>query len=103
MKNHDEASCLRSLRQKRSISIANRIIYVEKDNTEVGNGSWGKIDYLCNYCGYHYVIVATMPKNVKREQYRIRHSGNFDSDSDTMIDNGKAKFSISKLIKKFKR
>ena len=22
---------------------------------EVGNGSWGKIDYLCHYCGYHWM------------------------------------------------
>lgn len=56
---YDEVSVCRSLSKKHEISIdtRRRIIEVVKNNTTVGNGSWGKIDYLCNYCGYHAIMV----------------------------------------------
>lgn len=59
-KNYDEASVIRSLSRKNSCSInygMQRVIEVEKDG-DLGNGSWGKIDYLVNYCGYSVVRVA---------------------------------------------
>lgn len=74
MKNYDEASVIRSLSQKRSISIDShaKVIQVQKENTEVGNKSWGKIDYLCKCHGYIYIFTNT-PKaktniNITNEQ-----------------------------------
>lgn len=56
---YDEVSVCRSLSKKHDISIdtQRKVIEVVKNNTTVGNGSWGKIDYLCNYCGYRAIMV----------------------------------------------
>lgn len=56
-KNYDEATVLHALKKKRSIKISNGVIKVERDSTEVGNGTWGKISYLVNYCGYRQIFI----------------------------------------------
>lgn len=56
-KNYDEATVIRALNKKRSIKVSNGVIKVERDSTEVGNGTWGKISYLVNYCGYKQIFV----------------------------------------------
>lgn len=59
-KTYDEVSVVAKLSRKRSVRVdrAQKVIYVERDNYEVGNGSWGKIDYLVHYCGYTQLWVA---------------------------------------------
>lgn len=59
-KTYDEVSVIARLSRKRSVRVdrVQKVIYVERDNFEVGNGSWGKIDYLIHYCGYVQVWVA---------------------------------------------
>lgn len=66
-KNYDEASVIRSITKKADISIdyVNKIVQVKKDSNEVGNGTWGKIDYLCHYCGYSYIISKIINNNRK--------------------------------------
>lgn len=66
-KNYDEASVIRSITKKADVSVdyANKIVRVKKDSNEVGNGTWGKIDYLCHYCGYNYSISKTINSNRK--------------------------------------
>lgn len=66
-KNYDEASVIRSIIKKADVSVdyVNKIIQVKKDSNEVGNGTWGKIDYLCHYCGYSYIIFKTINSNRK--------------------------------------
>lgn len=66
-KNYDEVSVIRSITKKVDISIdyVNKIVQVKKDSNEVGNGTWGKIDYLCHYCGYSYIISKTINNNRK--------------------------------------
>lgn len=66
-KNYDEASVIRSITKKADVSIdyVNKIVQVKKDSNEVGNGTWGKIDYLCHYCGYSYIISKTINSNRK--------------------------------------
>lgn len=66
-KNYDEVSVIRSITKKADISVdyANKVIQVKKDSNEVGNGTWGKIDYLCHYCGYSYIISKTINSNRK--------------------------------------
>ena len=50
---------IRSLSKKRDVKIntSNKEVNIVKQddtyaNQDLGNGSWGKIDYLVNYCGY---------------------------------------------------
>lgn len=68
-KSYDEVSVVRALSKKKSIKIdvATKHVKVAKDAMDVGNGSWGKIDYLCNYCGYTQTFVASVPTIRKNE------------------------------------
>ena len=51
MKKYDEASVIRSLIAKRCVvNTITKVISVPRG--VLGNGSWGKVDYLCHYCGY---------------------------------------------------
>lgn len=61
-KNYDEVSVIRSITKKADVSVdyVDKIIQVKEDSNEVGNGTWGKIDYLCHYCGYIYIILKTI-------------------------------------------
>ena len=50
-KHYDEASVVRSIERKASVSVTNnggiKVIEVLKGATDCGCGTWGKIDYLC--------------------------------------------------------
>lgn len=65
-KHYDEASVIRSLSKKNSIQInpVNMTIEVVKDSTDVGNGSWGKIDYLQKVHGYVVIFTAKLRNKV---------------------------------------
>ena len=59
---YDEATVIRSLSKNPNINITRNfvgkgVIEIKRGATTVGNGSWGKIDFLCNYCGYIYLFV----------------------------------------------
>lgn len=62
-KHYDEVSVVRALSRKSSIRITTNGLYnhiqILKDATDVGNGSWGKIDYLTKVHGYIPVRVDT--------------------------------------------
>lgn len=61
-KHYDEVSVVRALSRKSSIRITTNGMYnhiqILKDAIDVGNGSWGKIDYLTKVHGYIPVRVA---------------------------------------------
>jgi hypothetical protein len=73
---HNLDEVLRSLSKKHDCRIQGREIKIltdkvfnkktqkEEDNPfkrfDLGNGSWGKIDFLVNYCGYHVVRVKNL-------------------------------------------
>lgn len=61
-KHYDEVSVVRALSRKSSIRITTNDAYnhiqILKDATDVGNGSWGKIDYLTHVHGYIPVRVT---------------------------------------------
>lgn len=59
---YDEVSVVRSLSKKASIYIntVEKRIDIVKNNTELGNGSWGKIDYLIHVHGYVPVFVPSI-------------------------------------------
>lgn len=62
---YDEASVIRSLSRKNSVHInsVNKTIEVVKDNNDVGNGSWGKIDYLTKIHNYVVLFVGKLGKS----------------------------------------
>lgn len=56
-KQHRVDEVLRSLYHKNGVRISNKEIEVLKDQNDLGNGSWGKIDFLCHYQGYSLYMV----------------------------------------------
>ena len=70
-RSYDEVSVLRILSKNKSIEISGKGIYVNTSNNNIGNGTWGKIDYLCKIHNYHYVISSDGKSNngVKRKQH----------------------------------
>lgn len=45
-KPYDEASVLRILSKKRGVSVNGKTINIDSNSSDLGNSSWGKIDYL---------------------------------------------------------
>lgn len=82
MKNRDEASTVRSLKKNRDVNVneGNKSISVKKDSPLVGNGTYGKIDFLVHYCGY--VMYFTNEKSVNRP---------VNADADNVISKKKTK------------
>lgn len=68
-KPYDETSVIRTISKKSvHVDTINKCIEVLKDNTDVGKGTWGKIDYLCNVHGYHYIITSTVRTHVSKRK-----------------------------------
>ena len=67
---YDEVSIIRALSKKASIYVntVEKRIDIVKNNTELGNGSWGKIDYLTHVHGYVPVFVSNISarKSIKK-------------------------------------
>ena len=67
---YDEVSIIRALSKKSSIYVntVEKRIDIVKNNTELGNGSWGKIDYLTHVHGYVPVFVSNISarKSIKK-------------------------------------
>ena len=51
---HDEAKDVRLLSKIAKINQSNKTITIG-NNVVIGNKRWGRLDYLCHYCGYHLV------------------------------------------------
>lgn len=66
MKNYDEAICVKALNKKSDCEVSGRIIYVLIGATSLGNGSWGKIDFLTKHCRYRQIFVKELPKLTKK-------------------------------------
>lgn len=49
---HTEHSAVNCLNRKKGVQIQDKTIFIAKEQNEVGNKSWGMIDYLIHYCGY---------------------------------------------------
>ena len=56
---HNEDEVLFQLRKKHDVKIQGKDILIlngkskrSQKSDDLGNGSWGKIDYLCNHKGY---------------------------------------------------
>lgn len=69
MRNYDEVSVIASLMRKSTINIdrGNKTINILVDSTELGNTSWGKIDFLVNHCRYHVCYVSNLGKKNRKQ------------------------------------
>lgn len=87
---YDEVSVAKSLSKKSSISVNtnSKLIAIKKGATDVGNGSWGKIDYLCKVHKYVYVFAQSVGKSTKDVQ---------DTSDDGSVVNKKAAKRQAKL------
>ena len=65
---YDEASVVRAIEKKASVRIVrngmNKFIEVVKNATDVGAGTWGKIDYLVKVHGYFQHFVNKIDKRL---------------------------------------
>lgn len=97
-KNYDEVSVIRSITKKADVSIdyVNKIIQVKEDSNEVGNGTWGKIDYLCHYCGYIYV----RPKTINNRKIINREFGDDNDRKTSKKERKQLKLDMVKSTKK---
>lgn len=68
MRNYDEVSVVSSLMKKSTINVdrGNKTITILKDSAELGNGSWGKIDFLVKYCKYHTCYSDTIGRKNRK-------------------------------------
>lgn len=81
---YDEVSVLRVLSKNRAINIVGRNIEVDSTQESVGNGTWGKLDYLRKVHGYSYVILkATDKKQKKNYAPRVINPNKADQPSTT--------------------
>ena len=81
---YDEVSVVRALSKKASVYVntVEKRIDIIKNNTELGNGSWGKIDYLTNVHGYIPVFVSNISSRKSIKKF-----------TDTDLDNVRSKAS----------
>lgn len=70
---HDENKDVRLLSKIARINQGNKSIIIRRDQV-IGNKRWGRIDFLCHYCGYHLVredgAVANISVNDDRNDKR---------------------------------
>ena len=99
-KHYDEVSVVRALSRKSSIRITTNGAYnhiqILKDATDVGNGSWGKIDYLTKVHGYIPVRVDTF---VGRRNHINANSEDNHSVVDTKTAKREKKFNMATMAK----
>lgn len=97
-KNYDEVSVIRSITKKADVSVdyVNKIIQVKEDSNEIGNGTWGKIDYLCHYCGYIYV----RPKTINNRKIINREFGDDNDRKTSKKERKQLKLDMVKSTKK---
>lgn len=54
MVKHDENKDVRILSRKCVVNPGTKTIKASRNNP-IGIKSWARIDYLCHYCGYHFL------------------------------------------------
>lgn len=99
-KHYDEVSVVRALSRKSSIRITTdggyNHIQILKDATDVGNGSWGKIDYLTKVHGYIPVRVIAFSGGKNRIN---ANSEDNNSIVDTKTAKRERKFNMATMAK----
>lgn len=74
---YDEATAVASVSKKAVVNLGTKTISYNPNNHQIGNGTWGKIDFLTKYCGWHLVkdsgatvINKTSSSSKKRKQVK---------------------------------
>lgn len=70
-KKHDENKDLRLVSRIAKIDYFNKTIQASK-SAIIGNKTWGRIDYLCHYCGWIFIWNNSV---VVRNNYRSDDNG----------------------------
>lgn len=72
---HDEGRVIEQLSKYSAITIdaAKKVIEVLQ-NGIIGNGTWGKIDFLVNHCGFTLLRVSAEELKARREAERQRRN-----------------------------
>ena len=67
MNKYNEADAIKALNKKNGISInkVGKAITIDKTNNNLGNSSWGKIDYLTKVHGYVVIFATELGKKKK--------------------------------------
>lgn len=67
MNKYNEVDAVKALNKKNGISInkVGKAITIDETNNNLGNGSWGKIDYLIKVHGYIVVFTTELSKKKK--------------------------------------
>ena len=67
MNKYNEVDAVKALNKKNGISInkVGKAITIDKTNNNLGNSSWGKIDYLTKVHGYVVVFTTELGKKKK--------------------------------------
>lgn len=67
MNKYNEVDAIKALNKKNGISInkVGKAITIDKTNNNLGNSSWGKIDYLTKVHGYVVVFTTELSKKKK--------------------------------------
>ena len=63
-KKHDENKDLKSFARIGKIDYGNKTLYAPKSAT-IGIHLWGKIDFLCHYCGWWFAWTNSMTPTVQ--------------------------------------
>lgn len=98
-KSYDESKVVRLLNKNANVNVNTvlRIVEVVTENDTVGNGTWGKIDFLTNYCDYVVSRVKFIGK---------KHNNNKKEDTIANVDTKVKKvitLSDKPKVKKVKR
>lgn len=73
-RNYEEDEVLKLLDRKGDIKIDKnmKVVQVLRDNTTVGNNTWGKIDFLVNFRGWKSMLVNEFDNNGKRRLQKTK-------------------------------
>lgn len=95
-RDYDEVSVVRALNNKKGCVIKGKEISVAMKQSDLGNSSWGKIDFLVKHCGFTQVNVEDLPHNNHFYQKPNKRFG--ERDDKTKPKGGS--FNMSDMVKK---
>ena len=80
-KQHDLEEVLRTLKKKKDLIVDPKItfIYMLKfpEAKDIGNGTWGKIDFLTKFCRYKILKVDKLPNQKELATFRDTYNETF--------------------------
>ena len=64
-KNYDEVGVVRQLNKVNGVKISGSKKITIVVGAALGNSTNGKIDFLCNYCGYYHTQTSSEPDSTR--------------------------------------